>query len=106
MQTGAKTIQEVYSWLHIAEPNDKFTYAILRCLTDDFAAYSLGREIWSMALAGRIYLVRRRVPYTLGGVFEYIAIRASNPPIRKLVARDYGDPTTPREKRKATEEVV
>lgn len=80
-------------WERQASPGDTYTYATVRHLTDSFLSRKIGIEAWKLALKGSIYLVQKRAPYTIPSMFDYIAIKASNPPIRSLVALDYGDPT-------------
>lgn|SRR5678816_4370325 len=85
-------IQDIYHWLRDAKPGEIYVYApSIAALTDNYAAYKLSREVWQLAVDGRIYLVQRRLRPAPYGVFDYIAIKASDPPIKKLVTSDYGD---------------
>lgn len=80
-------------WVRQAPPGAMYTYATVRHLTDSFMARKIGIEAWKMAVKGTIYLVQKRVPMSIPSMFDYIAIKASNPPIRSLITSDYGDPT-------------
>lgn len=85
-------IQDIYHWLRDAKPGEIYVYATaISALTDNFKTFKLGREVWQLAVDGRIYLVQRRLIKPPYGVFDYIAIKASNPPVKKLVTLDYGD---------------
>ncbi len=79
-------------WIKTARPGDTYVYATVTHLTDTYASRKIGVQAWKLAIEGAIYLVQHRVQYTIPSVFEYIAIKASRPPVRRLVAQDYGDP--------------
>lgn len=79
-------------WVKIAQPNDFFIYATARHLTDNYAARKIGQQAWKFAIEGKVYLVQRRIEHTTPSMFDYIAIKASISPVRRIVAMDYGDP--------------
>lgn len=89
-------------WVKTAQPNDFFVYATARFLTDHYASRKIAIQAWKLAVEGRIYLVQRRVPYSIPSMFDYIAIKAGISPVRSLVAVDYGDPIEMPTKRKLT----
>jgi len=79
-------------WAKTAQPGDTYIYATVVHLTDTYASRKIGQQAWSLAIEGTVYLVQRRVPYAIPSMFDYIAIKASKPPVRRIVAQDYGDP--------------
>lgn len=78
-------------WVKVALPGEQYVYTTARHLTDEYATRKIGNLAWDFALRGAIYLVQKRVPYSTPSMFDYIAIKASYPPIKSLVAVDYGD---------------
>ena len=86
-----KVATSVYDWLSTSEPGSMYVYATCSALTDSGATYRIAKEMWALALEGRLYLVRKRLSHTTPSTFEYIAIKASDPPVRRLVTKDYGD---------------
>ncbi len=77
--------KKVDKWLKESIPLDQYVYAKACSLTDTGVTYRLGRYMWELALKGRIYLVRRKISDTRPSIYEYIAIRASKPPVKSLL---------------------
>lgn len=77
-------------WIAAARPNDKYTYHIGFGLFDSFMSGQVRKLAWDRAVDGDIYLVQRRIT---SGSYEYIAVKASNPPIEYLVP--LGEPPPP-----------
>jgi hypothetical protein len=64
-----------------AKPNEKFLYYSGLTLTDSIMAKELKKLTYNHASKGDIYLVQKRFQ----DVFDFIAIKASRPPVYRLV---------------------
>lgn len=71
-------------WVRHANPLDRFTYYIGFGLTDSLLATNVRKHVYKSAIVGEIYLVQKR-DREYPGHFEFIAIRASKPPVYKLL---------------------
>lgn len=76
-------INKLKEFIDTSKPNDKFIYYIGIGVTDSILSNEIGRFIYDQSVRGRVYLVTRRV-YGYPE-FEFIAIKASSPPVYKLL---------------------
>jgi hypothetical protein len=90
VELGTITQEHLRDWLRQSKPGDKLVYATTTHLTAHFPTFKLAREVWQMAVQGHLYLVQYRIPNTVYGIFDYIAVKASYPPMKRLVTSDYG----------------
>lgn len=72
---------ELESFVQNASPNNRFIYYKGYSLTDTILACQLRKLTYQFALEGKVYLVQKKH----GFYFEFIAIKASTPPVIKLV---------------------
>lgn len=82
MQTNPPTVEEFGSWLSNSKPNDKYIYYKGETLTFSHLTNKIRKETWDRAIEGRIYLLQRKISV---GVYEFIAVKASYPPLDRLV---------------------
>jgi len=69
-------------WIKTSKPLTRYVYHIGFSPTDSILSKEMGATAWKRACMGDIYLVQRKIqPYK----YEFIAIKASSPPIRKLI---------------------
>lgn len=81
----APTSEEFNEWLRVSKPNDRFIYFRGETLTYSHMSNKIRQETWHKAVIGDVYLVQRKLAL---GQYEFIAIKASNPPITRLVPFD------------------
>lgn len=74
-------LSELKEFINTANPNDKFIYYTGFSLTDSIMAKELKRVTYEYATKGEVYLVQKRFQ----GAFDFIVIKASRPPMYKLV---------------------
>lgn len=74
-------LSELKHFILNAKPNDKFLYYSGITLTDTIMARELKKLTYTHASKGDIYLVQKRFQ----DVFDFIAIKASRPPVYRLV---------------------
>jgi hypothetical protein len=77
-------IPDMHKFLVVAKPNDTFTYFIGHDLSDSIMSRKIANITYNYAVKGMVYLVRKRYKNDKS-LFEYIAIKASSPPSKKLV---------------------
>lgn len=70
------------TWLVSAKPNQQFVYYEGMSLTDTLLSVVIQKALWSHACRGYVYLVQKKLRV---GLYMFIAIKASSPPIKKLV---------------------
>lgn len=75
--------QEDFSrWIETAAPNSKKIYHVGFSTCDTTYSYKICSFIYKKSIEGQCYLVQRRIgPHK----FEFIAIRASKPPVVSLL---------------------
>jgi hypothetical protein len=77
-------IPDIHKFIIVAKPNDRFSYYIGQDLSDSIMSRKVATMIYDYAVKGIVYLVRKRYKNDRS-LFEYIAIKASSPPNKKLV---------------------
>lgn len=79
-------------WIDTAKVQDKYVYYIGNSLSESIIGGVIGKLMMKEAMAGRIYLVQRKIrPYE----YEHIAIKASSTPIKSLLPIIVALPMTP-----------
>lgn len=81
----APTVDEFNEWFKSAKPNDKYIYFRGETLTFSHMSNKIRQETWYKAVIGEVYLLQRKLGL---GKYEFIAVKASNPPIVRLVPFD------------------
>lgn len=76
------TVDNFLAWVKAAKPNEKMIYYRGETLTFSLMTTQIKRETWDKALEGRVYLVQKKLGV---GLYEFIAIRASDAPANKLI---------------------
>ena len=82
--------EAIDNWLSTGGIHTHFVYAIASHLTETYVDGNIGRYMWKLAIQGRVYLFQRKIKTPTYSCFEYTAIKADTPPIRSLVAKDFG----------------
>lgn len=77
-------IKEITTFVDKATPNDKFTYYTGFNLKDSLLSEQLQMMVYKYSVRGSVYLVQGR-HRLYPGMFNYIMIKASYPPLSKLV---------------------
>ncbi len=72
----------LHNFILNANPNQKHIYYVGMHARDSHLSEQLQKLAWEYALKGKIYLVQERKQAFM---FRYIAIKASSPPIGKLL---------------------
>lgn len=76
-------ISKFINWELTASPMDKFIYYTGFSLTDSIMSLDIKEVTWKFAVEGKIYLLQARSKSWK--LFDFIAIKATNPPVIKLV---------------------
>lgn len=74
-------VDEFKKFIYEARYNDRFEYYRGLGITDTVLSAQLGKIAYKHATEGRIYIVQRRIH----NKFSFIAIKASTPPVTKLI---------------------
>jgi hypothetical protein len=77
-------IPDIHKFLVSAKSNNVFTYFIGQDLSDSIMSRKVANMVYNYAVNGMVYLVRKRYKNDRS-LFEYILIKASSPPSKKLV---------------------
>lgn len=72
----------LHNFILNASPNQRHIYYVGMHARDSHLSEQLQKLAWEYALKGKIYLVQERKQAFM---FRYIAIKASSPPIGKLI---------------------
>ena len=70
-------------WITVALPNDKYIYCVGWHLTETIMSEKLRDLAYDYSTKGELYLVQEKTQDR--GLINYTAIKASKPPIQKLV---------------------
>ena len=71
-------------WIDTAQPNSKIIYFTGQGIGDSILSTQIGNYVYQESTKGKVYLVRKRTHEMLGE-FDYMCIKASRPPVDKLV---------------------
>lgn len=74
--------EEFSRWLDTAAPNSKKIYHIGFSTCDSTFSYKVCMLVYKKSIEGQCYLVQRRIGPSK---FEFIAVRASKPPVISLL---------------------
>jgi hypothetical protein len=77
-------LSEFRQFVDTAMPGSQFPYMIVGHAHVTILSGMMAKHAWEWAVAGKIYLVQKRI-HKLAGQFEYIAVKASPKPIKKLM---------------------
>lgn len=67
-----------------APPLERFIYYTGLHLTDTILSREVKKLTYELAVNGKVYLVQKKC-YSVFGEYDFIAIKASKPPVHKLV---------------------
>lgn len=87
------TVEEFNEFLTTAFPNDRAIYHTGSGLTNTTYMLVLKHTVWQMAIKGHVYLVQKKLE---SDKYQFIAIKASENPNKKLIPFPYGDEDRPR----------
>lgn len=71
-------------WIANGKPNEKFIYITGYSASDTIVSSEIASYVYKQAVKGSVYLVRRRCSEDRR-YFDYIAVKASNPPLKSLL---------------------
>lgn len=78
-------LDKLQDFIFSAKPNEKFIYYEGFSLTDTLLTNELRKILYQYSVNGRVYLVQQKVRNKIDPHYVFIAIKASTPPIVKLV---------------------
>lgn len=82
-------LSELQKFVDTAKPREMFRYYTGPCIQNSLLAKNIGSVAYDEASRGNIYLVQKRrsdhTPY-----FDYFAIKASKPPVYRLIPLPVG----------------